>query len=674
MSNDNGVTADPRRQLQQACAELQRRLRAGEPCRAEQFLETFPALAARPELALGLIHTEYTVRRQLGETPAADELVARFPQWREPLLRQLQTDWPLGESTPLVGATVAEEPGSAPPPAPLSREEGLGRYELLEELGRGGMGVVYKARDKVLGRLVALKTIRTGVRAGPDELHRFRREAQAVAQLHHPHIVPLYDFGEHNGELFFTMAYVAGGNLARHLDRYAADPRAAVTLVEKVARAVHAAHEKGIVHRDLKPGNVLLDERGEPLVGDFGLAKFVGAEAEDEDDPTCTGQMVGTPAYMAPEQAAGHGNRATAAADVWSLGVILYELLAGARPFPGQGKQAARAVLAADPPRAPLLRPRRDPALETIVLKCLRKEPGGRYASAGELAEDLARWLAGQPVRARPEPRLRRAWRAARRHPVLSAALLVAVLLLAGAPVARYVFDRDRPLRGLRTRLAAGQTVALLDDGGRPVWCRWPIHEGTVTYPAGNSGALVLASHDRCLLELLPDPPPRGYRFRVEVRHEEGLLGEVGLYFGDSPDATGQGEGHRFYRLSLNDQGAWDVPNPRLPDHKSHVALVVEDRRPGGTPSVSPALCGGLFDPAGRWRLLTVEVRPGQVRCSWDDTVFKPIDGDTLLAQRRQMPGAPAEAGSSWPPGGGLGLYVHEARASFRRALIEPLP
>src|SRR5262249_48587976 len=224
----------------------------------------------------------------------------------------------------------------------------LGPYQLLEVVGWGGMGVVYKARHTALGRIVALKTLRPDSVPNPEHIRRFTREAQAASQLSHPHIVPIYDVGEQEGQHYYTMAFLPGGSLAEHWQRLAGNPRAAAALVEKIARAVHHAHEKGIFHRDLKLGNVLLDEQGEPLVSDFGLAKLWDTDVS----LTQTGEVRGTPSYMAPEQAAGRNHQIDARTDVWALGVILYELLTGARPFTGQGREEIISrILTADPPR-----------------------------------------------------------------------------------------------------------------------------------------------------------------------------------------------------------------------------------------------------------------------------------------------------------------------------------
>jgi serine/threonine-protein kinase len=313
------------------------------------------------------------------------------------------------------------------------------------------MGVVYQARHVQLNRLVALKMILAGSHAGEKELDRFRVEAEAVARLQHPGIVQIYEVGESEGKPFFSLEFVEGGSLAAKLGGVPLPARRAAELLAALAGAMDGAHQKGIVHRDLKPANVLLSADGTPKVTDFGLAKRLQGEpgALAPGGLTQSGAVMGTPSYMAPEQAMGKKDIGPAA-DVYALGAILYEMLTG-RP-PCQGAEALDTLMqvVSDEPVPPSRSNHRVPRdLETICLKCLQKEPKKRYGSARELAEDLGRWLAGEPISARPVGRLERAWRWCRRNPSLAAALGAAVVCLVGA---------RRQLPGLPLRRTASGT------------------------------------------------------------------------------------------------------------------------------------------------------------------------------------------------------------------------
>src|SRR5438552_8057581 len=272
----------------------------------------------------------------------------------------------------------------------------VGNYQILEEIGRGGMGVIYRARQRHSRRIVALKRILSYHADSQETLVRFRREAQAVASLDHPNILHIYEIGEsEEGLPFFSMKFAGGGSLLEAAPALRSEPRRAVALLAKVARAVQYAHGQGILHRDLKPGNILLDGHGEPLVSDFGLAKWLDTTSH----LTQTLTIFGTPGYIAPEQVNGSAAKLTPAADVYSLGAILFDLLAGRPPF--LGEHALKVIQQASEKPAPKLRtlaPTLDRDLETICAKCLEREPGARYRSAGALAEDLERWLEGQPI------------------------------------------------------------------------------------------------------------------------------------------------------------------------------------------------------------------------------------------------------------------------------------
>src|SRR4029077_12650296 len=274
----------------------------------------------------------------------------------------------------------------------------LGDYELLEEVGRGGQGVVFRARQKSLNRIVALKVIGLGQWATKAHLKRFRLEAEAAASLDHPCIVPIYEVGERDGQCYFSMKFVEGGQLDEVVSSTPTSIRQAAELVAKVARTVHYAHEHGILHRDIKPGNILLDAKGEPHLTDFGLARLVEAESTG----TGTLEVLGTPSYMAPEQAAGETTKLSKATDVYGLGAVLYQLLTGHPPFAGGTTYETIKLLLETEPRQPRpWNPKVDRDLSTICLKCLEKDPQRRYSSALALAEDLERWLKHEPIQAR---------------------------------------------------------------------------------------------------------------------------------------------------------------------------------------------------------------------------------------------------------------------------------
>jgi serine/threonine-protein kinase len=312
-------------------------------------------------------------------------------------------------------------------------------YEILGELGRGGMGVVYRARDVKLNRVVALKMVLAGAHAGPEQLARFFAEAESVAQLVHPNIVQIYGIGEHDGLPYFSLEFVDGGSLSEKLDRKPMHTGKAAALMATLARAVAGAHAHGVIHRDLKPANVLMTTDGVPKITDFGLAKRL----ESDSSQTRSGTLMGTPNYMAPEQARGDTHAIGPLADVYALGVMLYECLTGRTPFVGTSiVDTLQQVQNLEPVPPSRLQPRVPTDLETICLKCLQKEQAKRYVSALALAEDVDRFIAGQPILARPIGTVERAWRWAKRNPriaVLSAAVLLLLVTVAvGSSVMAY--------------------------------------------------------------------------------------------------------------------------------------------------------------------------------------------------------------------------------------------
>jgi tetratricopeptide (TPR) repeat protein len=442
-----------------ARAEQRRRWRLGERARVEDFLQECPALRDDPEILLDLVYSEFVLRHELGEAPALEEFLDRFPEQADGLrhhldlhaaiaggflqLRALRGRPPrqtLGPRFPSIPGTAGPEKAEARAGDSLARPS-IPNYEILEILGTGGMGIVYKARQITLSRTVALKMILHAEKAGPALHERFRIEAEAVARLQHPNIVQVYEVGRHNGVPFFSQEFCAGGSLDKRLRGVTLSPAEAAAMAETLARAIHAAHHARVIHRDLKPANVLLAEgRTIPLtqctlkIGDFGLAKKLDASTTG---PTRPGGIVGSPPYMSPEQARAEGTNVGPAADVYSLGAILYEFLTGRPPFLADSIELTLfRVLGEDPVPVRRLRPRTPRDLETICHKCLEKDPKKRYATAEALADDLRRFRSGEPVIARPAGTPERALKWARRRPTAAALAMVSFLVFLGLLIA----------------------------------------------------------------------------------------------------------------------------------------------------------------------------------------------------------------------------------------------
>src|SRR6516225_10234728 len=343
-----------------------------------------------------------------------------------------------------VASDDAVPPSDSKMPARAAKLLGeLGDYELLEEVGRGGQGVVFRARQKSLNRIVALKVIGLGQWATQAHLKRFRLEAEAAASLDHPCIVPIYEIGDRDGQCYFSMKFVEGGQLDEVVAHEPVSIRQAAELVAKVARTVHYAHEHGILHRDIKPGNILLDKKGEPHLTDFGLARLV----ESESEITRTVEVLGTPSYMAPEQAAGNNIKLTRATDVYGLGAVLYQLLTGHPPFAGGTTYETIKLLLETEPRLPRLWNQKvDRDLSTICVKCLEKDPKRRYSSALALAEDLEHWLKHEPIRAKPSGVFVHGRKWVRRKPAIAA--LIASLVALAAAIVWNVWQNTRFLSG----------------------------------------------------------------------------------------------------------------------------------------------------------------------------------------------------------------------------------
>jgi serine/threonine-protein kinase len=587
-------------------------------------------------------------------------------------------------------STGAARPAGPPPWVPRAGEP-FGQYQLVEPIGEGGMGVVYKAWQKSLKRTVAIKMIRAGTYASASEKGRFQVEGEAIARLQHPYVVQVHEFNEHNGQPYLSMELLEGGTLASKLTKNGLPLQQAAQLVQTLACAVEAAHQRHIIHRDLKPANVLLDAQGSPKIGDFGLARLL----DTEGGPTASNVVMGTPSYMAPEQAQGQAKDVGPLVDVYALGAILYEALTGRPPFKGESKLHTLDLVRTVPPTRPTQLRREVPRdLEAICLKCLEKEPARRYASAEALAQDLGRWLRGEMTEARPLPWYGRAWRRLPKR-MLAAALLVL------AALALLLFFRPNPnaaVRDIEARLARGQAVTLIGESGQPRWSRWHTNKGASMTVAGD-GTFQLESWSLALLELVRDPQVDHYVITAEVKQERGQgSSPVGLFFGltDYPkgDVT-----HLFFQRAVFSE----IPFPERTDKNTGAKLTAPVKNPvylgshlyteGPNKSLWDQIPFGeksprLFEPAGvsggPWRKLAVEVSPMGVRGIWggqeplgEVTAEKIKEGaEWEIGLRQQIRPQRPDDGRISPrfnPRGTLGLYVYMASASFRRVVIKPI-
>jgi serine/threonine protein kinase len=594
------------------------------------------------EAQLGDLLMRWEELRQQGKSVAAEDLCADTPELRDELCRRIEAlkalDQVLAITPQPRNSTLTCEQG-APPPREFPEIPG---YEVLGELGHGGMGVVYKVRNLGIGRVEALKMM---LSPKPQMIERFQQEIRAIAQFEHQRIVRIYAAGPADGQPYFTMEYIGSGSLSEHLGRFKSNRRAAVSLLAKVAQAVHFLHTKNIIHRDLKPGNILLRDQDEPLVSDFGLATFFERESEaDVPEPsgadsqlTRTGAVMGTTSYMSPEQAAGRTGEFTAATDVWALGVILYELLAGRRPFEGKDAAAIRdAILKSAPARPRSLQPKGDKALESICLKCLEKEPGRRYLSAAALAIDLERWLRGD--------RGWRVWLAVLLGTVFAALLTGITLALMRPPNDPEQQDPDRTSKELLARVHAGEKVYLIGPKGRPESFDW-ILEGSVG-PLSKEDAFTVHTGLTAMMELLRGPLPERYRFGAEMK-QVSVSGDSGVFFGYAKHPVQGGDLHAFTRFIFSQQGETNAhgekPAQRLPR-------------------------------GGPWHSFEAEVTPEKTRAFWDGNRFAEFGTKQLeqgaqfnLARKKLLPGTPYNFSMQ----GSLGLFLEQSVCCYRNVWVQ---
>jgi len=620
------------------------------------------------------------------------------------MLEQSSLDAP---TTPLPVIDLVRVPSAASALAP--------RFRVEKELGRGGTGVVYLARDTRIDRAVAIKVLLGGGFAGQVPRQRLLSEATTVARLDHPNIVRLYEVGEFEDVPYLVLEYVSGETLRQRSLRQPFTPTQAAEVVATLARAVEHAHANGVIHRDLKPQNVLLasgpDDALVPKLTDFGIAKRVG----EDSDLTGTGVLLGTPVYMAPEQAASRRGAISPRTDVYSLGAILYELLTGRPPYLDLNEdpaQVAMRVILVNPTPPRSVRPTTPPGLEAICLKCLEKSPEQRYPTALQMAEDLDRWLRGEVPTARPPSRFKRVMDRVTTRRFLSA---TAVLLLVVTTVVLGVLlafarpvDPPDPQEEIERRLAKGEAVTLIGETGLPTWHRWALGPASLTTSGVYlDGTAAFKPDDYSLLELVSDPMTDRYRLTAEVRDDTPTnavsdeLRTVGLYCGyrhaQLPDV---GEVHRFMSIEFADRMLPKDIRPNRPhQHRARAELKTIGRAVNdATAGLESHWFGAVrFDPTENthdvsekpfrsWRTITVEVTPEGLEAYWGTKAtgvrFGQWSARELDLWSRQWPpfsfpvpvGTPAPDVLGWVPRSPLGVIACGTPVSVRKVVVEPLP
>jgi serine/threonine protein kinase len=684
---ENSASSSSLRQLHwlkdAASQEMENCLRSRRPCRVEDLLERYPQLSLHPPLVLELIDLEYHLLLEIGQSPSVDDYCNRFPQWRDSLRVRLPAGEDKKRSDFNQAPTVAEADRPGRPSKPSPHQAGrhtLGPYELFERIGRGAMGNVYRARQgPPLNRIVALKMLRSD---DDFEIQTFEKEIEVARRLRHPNLLPIYDAGQSEGEYYYTMPLALGGSLEKRLRQKRPDPRWTAEVMEKVARAVHYAHQQNVLHRDLKPANILLDERDEPLVADFGLAKLLDLTLGH----TRSGQMLGSVPYMSPEQARGQSANVTPAADVWALGVILYEMLTGRRPFQGDNQsEVLTRIQKFEPFRPSQLEVDVPPDLEAICLRCLEKDLAWRYDSAEELADDLASWRNGQPLKKPQGEWFRNLIRSMKNlvtpragAGVLGCMILMSSLGLMVLPSASTI-SPDTAILVEEAHSSFTHPLVLFPRKDGLPWSKNIVGTDPRKKSTDRSQNLKLETFALSVLEILPPNPRRkAGRLVIEMRQCDGdELSLVGAYVGRRRNAHPLGAFHSMIEATYDDMME---PNDF---HLTLEARCVTDRREMTSvphrAQMPLRLAMRAVDPRddnSYWRTLICDFGSEGMVVSIQDGIKEQYSANDLDAaftriQRRNRDLAGTHL--MYDPSGGIGIYIYKASLEVRRIEFIPL-